>query len=1478
MKTTHKQPRRWLSLLLAMVTILSLFPTLPAHAATAPSSATMTATNYAGTYASPNGLGSGVWIRDFTVDINGSTMAAFCHDHNKHMSSEYIGSTWSYSQTLSASQLTVTPFLAQYAYHTNFSMGIDREYAHLTEAEREAQFESQGYWSAWTRKTANAWVQGALWLANSGAISDLSDASLQKLAKERDAGLKGMGFAAGATESESMALFKEIIAIYQAGGYSSYEFYVFTPNAGSSLQPLLVPYNGGSGENTPPVYIQLQKTDGSGNYLENCVFSVYTKYDGGILSDSRGIITTGKSQWSVSDEIFLKSAGIHTLYVTETYAAPSFSINPTVYEIVVNTDTNATPATAAKVNDGNPIQNTSGGDEGQFQIVKLAAGTTKGLPGAVFDLYFEGTKIASEVTNASGIINVENAKAGTWTIVETTPPAGHSLSEHFSQTIQISQADIESGRTIRVTFENEPCGSLKVQKTSNPSNRPVAGAVFLARHLESGYQFTMTTGADGIATQERVRPGSYEIMEISVDAEKYVLDATPKTVVVKSNETASAAFVNLERGSLVIEKVSKSDGRSISGVSFLVKEADGKTVTTVTTGADGKASVSGLMPGVVYSVQEQSVPEPWILDTTPQLVTMEAGKTTTLKFENERKPTLTIVKTDAQSGKALAGAQFKVTVADGQALPGSPYTTGADGKVVIPFVDPAKLSITEIKAPDGYLIDDAAARIVTVEAGKDITVSFTDTKKPSLTLRKVDSITGDPIKGVQFELWQAVNGNLSGELKSLGTYYTNEQGEIVLSNLEVGWVRAVELQPAAGYAMPQDNEQAVFLEAGKDKILTFENTPLSALIVRKVDSVSGKVIPETLIRIRYLSGTSGTGGTVVFEGYTSVNGTVVYTGARAGTYLVEEVTPHPDYEMIGETTKTVYLSGNEQSIVTVELTNQPKGQLIIQKLSSVGNTPLAGAKFKLTDSSSAVIGANNGIYTTDAAGFIYVNEPLAVGSTIIAQEIEAPSGYLLDNTPQQILIQAGKTHMLTFYNVPEGGLQILKLDEQTRRPIAGVAFAVARMNGERIGTFTTDKNGQIFIPNLSGWFAVTEVKAAKGYLLDSTPHNIEVTDGKTAVLTITNKMASGILLHKIDSITKQGIYNVSFLLSDANNNPVGQYTTDQSGFIWIGGELPEGRYRLRELSPAAGYVADDVVRTVYLEYGRTTEIVWENTPERGQILVTKKSAAYNEVTHLPASSPLAGAVFEVYTLSGNLVDRMTTDSRGIAASKLLPPAVYLLKEVTAPPYYAINSREFIAEIRHNGDIARFEVLNENVSLGVTIQKKSQNQAVPGQMVYYDLFGIKNTSTVPLQSFFVHDRLPTDALRGVTVTTGTWSHRLTYQVSYKTNYSSSYKTLATGLSTQTNYTLSIHPNVLGLASGEYVTDIRWEFGTVPSGFASVENPKIQVQILPTLPKDYKIVNRADVGGLYLNEWQTAQTSWTMITYSGYNPPELPKTGH
>ena len=63
---------------------------------------------------------------------------------------------------------------------------------------------------------------------------------------------------------------------------------------------------------------------------------------------------------------------------------------------------------------------------------------------------------------------------------------------------------------------------------------------------------------------------------------------------------------------------------------------------------------------------------------------------------------------------------------------------------------------------------------------------------------------------------------------------------------------------------------------------------------------------------------------------------------------------------------------------------------------------------------------------------------------------------------------------------------------------------------------------------------------------------------------IENEAVSGILLHKVDSATGDGIYGVTFLLYDDTNTPIGQYTSDDRGYVYIEG-LESGRFYLREL-------------------------------------------------------------------------------------------------------------------------------------------------------------------------------------------------------------------------------------------------------------------------------------------------------------------------
>lgn len=200
-----------------------------------------------------------------------------------------------------------------------------------------------------------------------------------------------------------------------------------------------------------------------------------------------------------------------------------------------------------------------------------------------------------------------------------------------------------------------------------------------------------------------------------------------------------------------------------------------------------------------------------------------------------------------------------------------------------------------------------------------------------------------------------------------------------------------------------------------------------------------------------------------------------------------------------------------------------------------------------------------------------------------------------------------------------------------------------------------------------------------------------------------------------------------------------------------------------------------------------------------------------------------------------------------------------------------------------GDI--YEILMESpetrrmgkpASLGVTIKKSGNYEVQSGQSMSYDFSGIANTSNVALNHFFWHDRIPTDATRALSISTGTYNARLYYKVTFKTNLND-YRTLASNLQTSNNYSLSLNAATLRLAQGEYVTDVRFEFGTVPSGFSSVVKPTMRVQVLGTVSNGYQIINRADVGGQYLNEWQTAKTTW-VTTVRRFNTTPLPKTGY
>ena len=176
---------------------------------------------------------------------------------------------------------------------------------------------------------------------------------------------------------------------------------------------------------------------------------------------------------------------------------------------------------------------------------------------------------------------------------------------------------------------------------------------------------------------------------------------------------------------------------------------------------------------------------------------------------------------------------------------------------------------------------------------------------------------------------------------------------------------------------------------------------------------------------------------------------------------------------------------------------------------------------------------------------------------------------------------------------------------------------------------------------------------------------------------------------------------------------------------------------------------------------------------------------------------------------------------------------------------------------------------------MTITKRGVAQALAASTVKYDIT-VANTSNVPLESFFWHDRIPTDVATAMTLTTGTYSARLNYRILYKTSYNQTWQVLASNLLTTNNYSFAL--NAIPMQYGEKVTDVYFDFGTVPVGFQSVTGATLSVIIAGDAANGYQMINRADVGGEYSGTWETGNAGW-VTGIMNLNPrPTLPKTGY
>ena len=1385
---------------------------------------------------------------------------------------------------------------------------------------------------------------------------------------EMDTGLQIVKYEAGTTIPLSGAMFEVVgpdgatvgtfttnssgkirIPLTLTGNYTVYErvapdFYLLSEEPAQNVQVVYGEVAEVVFENEPYGNLRIEKTSNTGMNLPGALITITH-----IESGQRYTGETNSAGVAVFREI---QPGAYR--IEETAAPAGWLLDDTIYTTTVIA---GETTTFHLVNEELP----------GLRIIKYDRKNMVAMPDVTFEVWRDGVSLGTFRTDEFGEILLTDVEPGTYRAVEVdTGSDGHIL----NTTPQ--EVELEAGDGIKeLMFFNDVKPGLRLVKvdSADPS-KVIPNVLFEIKSVAGDYgPEEFRTDENGEIVLSKLPAGAYVVTELSCPG--YVIDEAQRVIQLDPNEDAQFVFTNSIKPSLQIIKLS-SDGSALEGVTFrIAKIEDGTHYLDRTTNKNGEILVSDLEPGV-YSVRETSTVSDHIIDLREYKVELFPGKTSTLVIENQIRPNLYVYKHDADTGEPIPDTVFIIRAADGHSV--DEIRTGTDGRAELKNLLPGVYEISEKYVPSPYLLD-APSQLVTLYPNRDHTVYFENHQKPSLTVNKICSVTGEPLKGAKFHVTYASNDTESGEINDLGYFYSDADGQFKLSNLKDGWYKITEVESVPGYRIKDPAAQEVFVKAGESKTVTFENTPLSALVVFKFDSVTGEAVKNAVFQVKYLTGTSGTGGTVIGTYKTSANGSFTVTGLDEGTYIVEELASDSGH-VIDTAPQTAYISGKDQDVVELYFGNSPKGALLIKKIDSVSREPLSDVEFFVTTSDGTVVGNANGKFVTDSAGTVLI-ENIDPGTTLVVKETRTKDNtYILDDTPQTARIKAGQTVTLEFRNQPKGSLIIHKQDSVTKEPLEGVQFKITYADGRVVdadggqlssnGLYWTDKNGQIKITGITGTIVVTEVqsipgytiheetrsqtvvvntndtqslyfyndpiggveiikvnadkkteripnvkfeirraddglvdtvttdkngraflsledghyyaveiKSADGFELDSTPHYFEVKDGKTTTLTVENKSLSGILIHKIDSNTGEGIYGVTFLLYDSNKTPIGQYESDQDGWVYITGLTESGRYYIRELENE-GYNVDTQMKTVYVSAGRTVEIEWENEPITGQIQIYKYAGEYNEITGTAPGTPLKGAVYEIINArSGKVVDYITTDSRGVAASKPLPLTRYQIREVSAPAYWQVSAQVFDVTLEYAGQIIKLNAYDKTAELGVSITKRGNAAVLAGNQMRYDIT-VANTSNVDLESFYWHDRIPTDVARATTLTTGTYSARLNYRILYKTNYTANYQVLASNLLTSNNYSFAL--NAIPMQAGEVITDIYFDFGKVPVGFQSVSNPTLSVMVNGNAVNGYYMTNRADVGGKYLGTWQTANASWVTIIQRYGTTLTLPKTGY
>ena len=864
-------------------------------------------------------------------------------------------------------------------------------------------------------------------------------------------------------------------------------------------------------------------------------------------------------------------------------------------------------------------------DETILKIVKLEEGTRLPLEGAVFSVYDpEGRKVGSFSTGPDGTVTIPLTLEGHYTVTEEIPPKYHLLPDETTQ-----HADVEYNKTATLTFTNAPYGSIRVEKRSNTGDA-LSGVTIQIKHIATGETKSGQT-RNGVIVFDKLKPGGWEVTELAGIEGWVATTDTTQTVAVVAGEESTATIINEELSGIRVVKYDRKSMALMPDVSFEIFR-DNVSLGIFKTDEFGEILLVN-QPAGSYRIEERHTgDDEHLLDPTPQYVELKAGMGIVERvFFNDKLPGIHLIKVDSSDlSKPVPNAKFEIKAVDGSFGP-EEFTTGADGTIDLSKLPANKAYVvTELECP-GYVIDEPQ-RIIHLGTNETAQFVFTNSKLPTLTLTKTSS-DGTALAGVTYRLAKIEDG---------GHYLdrtTGPDGTITWEGLEPGVYSLVETATVADHILDL-REHHVQLFPGKDSTIVLQNNKRPNLTIHKFDADDPTVpVPDTTFLVK------GADGHSVAEVKTGADGSATVPNLLPGVYeVIEKSVPAP--YLPDAPSQLVTLFPNRDRHVYFENHRRPVIEII--KENEITHDPLENVPVRVWyASNNTSTGEYNdlGVFYTDAEGRITLQDPklnLRDGWFRI-EELEPPKGFsLTESSKQETFVEAGKGHTFRIFNRPLSAICVWKYDSvHPEQAIEGAVFQVRYLSGNTsgtggtvIGTYRTSANGSFTVTGCkAGTYIIEELSSDGSHVIDTPPQTVYLSGEEQEVVQVYfgNSPKGSLLVKKVSSADNAPISDVQFFVTESDGTVVGDgngyFVTDSAGTILIEGIDPGTTLVVKETRAKPGYLLDDVPQTATIKAGQTVTLEFRNKP-LGNLIVHKLSSADKK-------TPLAGVQFKIIYADGS---------------------------------------------------------------------------------------------------------------------------------------------------------------------------------------------------------------------------------------------------